>query len=106
MEEMETLQYGSFAALGEWVIAVAPTTHNLKKVVDQAFRGHLFLDELRRECLGWKTIWHQEWGLFLLERLFHNATAIQRKNNSDTCKGTPTCNRLILPKKWPWSTLQ
>ena len=76
MEEMVTLQYGSFAALGEWVKVVTLTTSHSKRVADQAFRSQLFLDGLRREHLGWKTICHQEWGLFLLDRLFHNATAM------------------------------
>ena len=73
---MVTLQYGSFAALGEWVKVVTLTTSCLKRVANQAPRGQLFLDELRREHLGWKTIWCQEWRLFLLERLFYNATAM------------------------------
>ena len=75
MEEMVTLQYSSFAAMGEYVKVVALPTGHLKRVADQA----LFLDELRRAHLGWNTIWHQEWRLFLLERLLNNAAAMQRK---------------------------
>ena len=60
MKEMVTMQYGSFAALGEWVKVVALTTGHSKGVADQALTGQLFLDELWRKHLGWKTIWHQE----------------------------------------------
>ena len=76
---MVTLQYGSFAALGEWVNVVALTTGCLKRVAEWALRGQLLLDELRREHPGWNTIQQQEWGLFRLEHLFHNATAMQRE---------------------------
>ena len=34
MEEMLTLQYGSFAALGEWAKVVAHTTSHSKRVAD------------------------------------------------------------------------
>ena len=79
MEEMVTLLYGSFAALGEWVNIVVPTTSHSKRVADWALKGLLFLDELRRKHPVWKTIWHQEWAIFLLESLFHNVTEMQRK---------------------------
>ena len=79
MEEMVTLQYGCFAALGEWAKVVTLTTSHLKRVPDQALRGQLVLGELRREHPGWKTMWCQEWGFFLLEWLFHNTTAMERK---------------------------
>ena len=79
IEEVVTLQNGSFAALSEWATVVALMTGCWKRVADSALRGHLFLDELRREHPGWKTIWHQEWGPFLLEHLFHNAAAVQRR---------------------------
>ena len=79
MEEMVTLQYGSFAALREGAKVVTLTTGLLKRVADQTLMGQLFLDELKMEHLGWKTTQHQEWGLFLLDRLFYNATAMQRK---------------------------
>ena len=68
---MVTLQYGSFAALGEWVKIVTLTASHSKRVVDQALRG-------QREHLEWTTICCQELGLFLLER-FHNATLMPRK---------------------------
>ena len=52
---------------------------SVKRVAHQDHRAQLFLDKLRREHPGWKAIQHQEWGLFLLGRLFHNTTAIWRK---------------------------
>ena len=64
MEEMVTLQYSSFVANAEWVKVVTLTTSHLKRVADWALGGQLFLDELRREDPGWKTIQYQEWGLF------------------------------------------
>ena len=79
MEEMVTLQYGSFATLSKWAKAVAFTTGHWKRIADWPLRGQLFLDELRRISLVWKTIQCQERGLFLLDRLFHNAAAMQRK---------------------------
>ena len=52
MEEMVTLQYGSFAALSEWAKVVALTTGCSKRVAESALRGQLFLDKLRREHPG------------------------------------------------------
>ena len=76
---MVTLQYGSFTALGELVKVVALTTGHSKSVADQALKDQLFLDGIRGEQPGLKTMQCQEWELFLLERLFHNTTAMQRK---------------------------
>ena len=39
MEEIVTLQYSSFAALGELAKIVTHTTGHSKRVADQAFRG-------------------------------------------------------------------
>ena len=38
-------------------------------------------NELRREHLGWNTTQHQEWGLFLLEHLLHNAAPMRGKEH-------------------------
>ena len=51
----------------------------LKQVTDWALRWQLYLDELGRDCPRWSITRRQEWGLFLLEWLFHTATAIWRR---------------------------
>ena len=73
-----TLQYGSFATLGVWAKVVSLTTGLLKRVADQALRGDLFLDELKREHQSGRQLSAMSGGLFLLERLFHNTAAWQR----------------------------
>ena len=50
-----------------------------KRVAEWALQGQHYLDELKREHLGWRTTCHQEWGLFLLDNLLHNAAAMQRR---------------------------
>ena len=75
MEEMVTLQYSSFATLGEQAKVVTHTTGCLKRAADQTFRGQLFLDELMREnTLAGKQFGAKDGGIFLLEGLFHNAS--------------------------------
>ena len=41
--------------------------------------GQLFLDELHREHPGWTTTQKQEWCLFMLEHLLHNAATMQKR---------------------------
>ena len=83
------MQYRSFSALSEWVKVVTLTTGCSKRVTEPALRGQLFLDKLRREHPGWKTIWGQEWGLFLLECSFHNATAMWRREQQQHTQRCP-----------------
>ena len=78
-----------FCCLGEPEKVVALITSCSKSISEQ----------LRREHLGLKTILCQEWRLFLLERLFHNAAAMHRKNNSSTCKGAPTPQQIDVAKE-------
>ena len=79
MEEMVTLQYGSFATLSEWLKEDDQRTGHLKRVAEWALWGQLYFDEIRREHPTWKTTHHQEWGLFLIEHLLHNMAAMQKK---------------------------
>ena len=68
-----------FWPLCEWAKLVALRTGCLKSIAEWAVRWQLFLDELRKEHPGQRLIQQQEWGLFLLEHLFHNATAIRKR---------------------------
>ena len=48
-------------------------------VGDRTLWGQIFLDELKREHLGWTTAHKQEWGLFLLEHLLYNVASMKKK---------------------------
>ena len=89
LEEMVTLQYGTFVTLSEWVKVVSLKTGCLKQVAEQALRWQVFLDELRKEHPGWRLIQHQEWRLFLLEHLFHNAATIWNKEQQQHAQRCP-----------------
>ena len=99
MKEMVTLQYDSFAALSEQAKEVALMAGHLKRVAEQAHRGQLLLDELRREHPGWKTIWHQEWGLFLLEHLFYDVTAMQGREGQWHMQRHPNLQQTAMIKE-------
>ena len=71
MEEMVTLQYGSFAILGEWAKEFTQRIGCSKRVANQTLQGQLYLNKLKREHPGWNTAQWQEWGLIWLEHLFH-----------------------------------
>ena len=88
MEELVILQYGSFAALGKRA-SMMLSEPSLKRVTEQALWGQLYLDELRRDHLGWSTAHHQEWGLFLLDHLLHNTAAIWQKERERTTQSCP-----------------
>ena len=81
MEELVTLLYGCFMILGERVKEFAKRTSCSKRVADWTLWGQLYLSEMRREHLGWNTTQHQEWGLFLLENLLHNAATMRWKEH-------------------------
>ena len=66
----------------------------LKRVTEWAVQGQLYLERLRRDHPGWSTACHQEWGLFLLECLLHNAAAMQRKEWKEPQEGAPKVNQL------------
>ena len=51
------------------------------QVADQAPQFQLFLDEMKKECLGWNTAHKEEWNLFLLEWKFHNAATMWCKEH-------------------------
>ena len=48
-------------------------------IADRTLRSQIFLEELRIEHPGWTTAHQQEWGLFLLECLLHNAASMRKK---------------------------
>ena len=79
MEELVTLQYGSFTLLGWWVKEFAQRTGCSKRVAYQTIWGQLYLNELKREYLDWNTGQCQEWGLFLLKCLLYNVASMRRK---------------------------
>ena len=70
MEKLVTLKYGNFTIEREQVKKCAQRTSCSNRVANQTHRGQLYVNELRRE---------QEWGLFLLEHLLHNAASMSRK---------------------------
>ena len=81
MEELVTLQYGSFMILGERAKEFTERTGCWKRVANWTLQAKLFLSELRREHPGGNTAQCQEWGLFLLECLLHNAAAMRWKEH-------------------------
>ena len=89
MKELVTLLYGSLTALGEQAKHNVLRTSHSKRVAERALRGQLYLDELRREHLGWRTAHCQEWGFFLLKCLLHNAAAMWRREWERTTRRHP-----------------
>ena len=81
MEKLLTLHYGNFSILGEWVKEFAQRTGCSNWVADWTLCSQLFLDEIRREHLGWSATHKQEWGLFLLKSMLHNAASMWRKEH-------------------------
>ena len=81
MEELVTLQYGSFTILGEQVREYAQMTSCPNWVTNRTLWGQLYLSELRRKHPGWNATQYQEWGLFLLEGLLHNTVSIRGKEH-------------------------
>ena len=81
MEELITLHNGNFTILGERVRDFAQHTGCSNHIADRGLRTQIFLDEMRREHLGWTTAHKQKWGLFLLEHLLHNAASMQKKEH-------------------------
>ena len=79
MEELDILHYRNFSILGEWVREFTQRTSYSNWVANWTHWGQLFLDEIRREHLGWSTACKQEWGLFLLYCMIHNTASMQRK---------------------------
>ena len=79
MEELVSLQYGSFTILGDQAREYAQKTSCSNRVADWTIQSQLYLSDLRRENPGWNTAQHQEWGLFLLEHLLHDAASMKRK---------------------------
>ena len=81
MEELVTLHYGNFTILGERARDFTWCTSCSNGVAERTPRTQIFLAEMRTEHLGWTTALNQEWGLFLLECLLHNTTAMQKKEH-------------------------
>ena len=78
---MEELFILHFMNLGKRVKEYAQTTGCSNQVAEWALHSQLFLDEMKREHLGWNATHRQEWNLFLLEQMFHNATAMWHKKH-------------------------
>ena len=76
MEELITLHYGNFVILGKRAKEYTQRTGCFNWVADWSLKSQLFLGEMKKECLGQNTTHKQEWNLFLLEWMFHNATAM------------------------------
>ena len=87
MEEL-TLHHGNFAIPEKQVKEYTQRTGCSNQVADQALWSQLFLDEMK-ECPGWNTANRQEWNLFLLEWIFHNAAAMWHKEHQKCSHGLP-----------------
>ena len=81
MEELVTLQYGSFTLLEERAKEFAQRTGCSKWVADETLWGQVYLGKLRREHPDWNTAWCQEWHPFLLESLLYNAATTRWKEH-------------------------
>ena len=81
MEELITLHHGNFTILGKWEKEYTQRSGCSNAVAEWALLSQLFLDKLKKECPGWNTTCRQEWNLFLLEWMFHNAAAMQHKRH-------------------------
>ena len=79
MEELITLYYGNFSILGERAKDFTQCSGCSNCVTDRTLQSQIFLDELKMENPGWTTAHRQEWGLFLLECLFHNVASMKKK---------------------------
>ena len=79
MKELITSYNGNLAILGKRVKEYAQRTGCSNQVANQALWSQLFLDEMKKEHPGRNATCRQEWNLFLLERMFHNATTMWHK---------------------------
>ena len=104
MEGLITQQYGSFTALSKLAKEDAQQMGCLKRVMERALWGQLYLDKLRMTCLGWSTACHQEWGLFLLEHLPHNVVAMQKREREWHARRCPPHITNGQPERWPLNT--
>ena len=86
MEEMITIQYSSFTALGKQVRVLVQSTSHSNWVTKHSLRFQLFLDALRKINANWSVIHRQGWGLFLLECLFHTAASMRQKERQQQRK--------------------
>ena len=89
MEELITLHHGNFAILGKWAKEFTQRTGCSSWVADWALQSQLLLDEMMKEHLGWSTACKEEWSLFLLEPMFHNAAAMGHKKCQRHSWGLP-----------------
>ena len=76
MEELITLHHGNFVIWGKSAKEYTLRTGCFNLVADWALQSQLFLDKMKKEHPGQNTTHRQEWNLFLLERMFHNAAAM------------------------------
>ena len=68
------------------------------RVADWILWGQLFLDELHREHFGRTTTQKQEWGLFMLEWLLHNVTAMHKTKHWRHSQGSKPETAESAPK--------
>ena len=117
MEELIILYYGNFAILRDRVREFAWHTGCSNCVADRTLRSQIFLNELRREHLGWTTTYRQEWGLFLLEYMLHYVASMkkkeyqrhsQRSQKGETKEEAPEhpSVRALLGAKWLRKTIE
>ena len=76
MDELITLHHGKFKILRKRAKEYAQRTGCSNWVADQVFQSQIFMDEMKKECPGKSATCGQEWNLFLLERMFHNAATM------------------------------
>ena len=84
------LQYSSFATLSKRVKQDALRTGCSERVAEWAIQGQLYLDELNRDHLGWRTAWHQEGGSSYWIVCSTMQQLCEGGSEKETQEGTPT----------------
>ena len=105
LEELLTLQYRSFSALGEWAKQVRLRT-GYSKQVTELWGGSCTWMSSAKTAAGWNISRRQDWGLFLLEWLFKTAATMQRRQLNVTCEDAPIPTKPQQPRMQPpsnWS---
>ena len=99
LEELVTLHFGSFAALSKWAKVLAQGTGCSKQVTECALRWQLFPEEQSKDHPDWSVTHCQEWGLFLLGHLFHNAVVMRKREMQQHLQRHPHSHQSKMAKK-------
>ena len=105
LEELVTLQYGSFSALSDLAKQLTWRTRCSKQVTSWALRWQLYLDELGKDHPGWSVAQWQEWGMFLSNGSFTLYLPCKGESCNATYEGASTPTRPQQPRTWQWNCL-